>query len=670
MRAAIGLAGVLVLLASCDSLDEFESEDGCPALEPRCRNRAPTEPMVRILPEKPGQGESLACQATATDPDGDSLTLTYSWTRNGSAMTYTSSAVPARVTMPDEDWSCIVVASDGLLTSTSSTTTRIRAAEIQTWLREHTGGWCANEYNQFMNLCGDVVFCESSPAMRTYPDGLSLDFGFHWGGSPGVLMDLGGDCDGKRLSFVITERGQVSVEPFMGSERLTAHVEPGTRLISYRATPRSVALYVDGVLADSAPGTSSIPELVARCGPGLVLGQRLSYWWEENKRDSWLRFAPFFFHLRARASDELTWSSSGVFGLSDETVLLFEPAGVARDSWQSMDGVDEAYPNEGMTWVDPIFTECIVENRPPTAPVVAIEPALPSAGQALSCTVVTPSADFDGEAVTYSYRWTKDGTLAPFSTARIPEGVTETGTRWTCTVTPSDGMDNGLPASASEYISGAVPCHSIKLTGREAGVSFVPTGYGFGGQPWTLEAWLQSHDEFPLQAGLFLTSNELYVSGAFQMAFEPQGGIQCAVYDDVEAHRAATEFVFVADGRWHHVACSFDGSVLSAFIDGTFTSSAAADPQIVATSPLSLGRREGSLSPAAPVSVGPIRISRAARYADRFQPTQRWSIDADTVSQYLVSSGLAVQTIADEAGGDNDGVARSGVVEGLPGECP
>ena len=52
-------------------------------------------------------------------------------------------------------------------------------------------------------------------------------------------------------------------------------------------------------------------------------------------------------------------------------------------------------------------------NIPPTAPVINITPDEPLSGDDLVCTVITPSADPDGDPITYTYEWYKNDIPQP-----------------------------------------------------------------------------------------------------------------------------------------------------------------------------------------------------------------------------------------------------------------
>jgi hypothetical protein len=93
-----------------------------------------------------------------------------------------------------------------------------------------------------------------------------------------------------------------------------------------------------------------------------------------------------------------------------------------------------------------------IANDPPSTPVVAVTPARPQPGGALTCAVTTPSVDPEGQPVTYDYLWLVDGVATGNISATLPGSATTAGQRWTCRVTPRDGISSGASAEAEERV--------------------------------------------------------------------------------------------------------------------------------------------------------------------------------------------------------------------------
>ena len=101
---------------------------------------------------------------------------------------------------------------------------------------------------------------------------------------------------------------------------------------------------------------------------------------------------------------------------------------------------------------------CGSDNNPPEAPGVSILPLSPRAGEDdLHCRVVVESTDPDGDEVEYTFVWSLDGSPVQGQTTDLPGdtlGADQINPSdfWTCTVTPSDGLDDGETGQASVQV--------------------------------------------------------------------------------------------------------------------------------------------------------------------------------------------------------------------------
>lgn len=98
-------------------------------------------------------------------------------------------------------------------------------------------------------------------------------------------------------------------------------------------------------------------------------------------------------------------------------------------------------------------------NHPPGPPMVSITPDNPVEGSALTCVIVEPSNDEDGDDVEYDFAWLVDGVAWSGGTDTqswpgdsIRAGETLAGEVWTCVATPYDGTITGESASAQTTI--------------------------------------------------------------------------------------------------------------------------------------------------------------------------------------------------------------------------
>ena len=106
-----------------------------------------------------------------------------------------------------------------------------------------------------------------------------------------------------------------------------------------------------------------------------------------------------------------------------------------------------------------------VQNTAPSQPTIMIDPANPTEGiDDLLCTVDTHAVDNDGDSIQYMFAWTVNGVAFSGTTTTYEVGDTVLGSDtvagedWTCTVTPSDGIDSGTSDSSTVTISPPTGC--------------------------------------------------------------------------------------------------------------------------------------------------------------------------------------------------------------------
>ena len=114
------------------------------------------------------------------------------------------------------------------------------------------------------------------------------------------------------------------------------------------------------------------------------------------------------------------------------------------------------------------------DNAPPSAPTVAITPADPEAGEALTCTLLTPGEDPDGDPVTHRFAWEVGGAGTAFASETVPAAETGPEETWTCIVTPDDGTSTGPSASDSVTTQAAnrpPPAAAVRVVPAEPAVN-------------------------------------------------------------------------------------------------------------------------------------------------------------------------------------------------------
>jgi hypothetical protein len=144
---------------------------------------------------------------------------------------------------------------------------------------------------------------------------------------------------------------------------------------------------------------------------------------------------------------EIRWYKDSVLQSAYNDALTIPSSATAKgEAWYFT-----VKPKDGMDFGDPQTSPTVViGNSPPTAPVVDVTPDSPVTADDLVCTVTSLSVDPDGDTITYTYEWYKDGVLQPAETTvtialidTVSSTLTAKGQVWKCVVTPNDGMVDG-----------------------------------------------------------------------------------------------------------------------------------------------------------------------------------------------------------------------------------
>lgn len=103
---------------------------------------------------------------------------------------------------------------------------------------------------------------------------------------------------------------------------------------------------------------------------------------------------------------------------------------------------------------EPDSVSVVIGNAPPEVVGVEIEPSPARTTDTLTC--IASGYDPDDDAVSLDYAWTVDGVAAGTGSVLVSTAFVKDQTV-TCTVTPSDGTDEGSPSSASLVIENTPP---------------------------------------------------------------------------------------------------------------------------------------------------------------------------------------------------------------------
>ena len=386
-------------------------------------NSLPIIDSVQITPFPAKSNSLLSCVPTTTDADGDSLTISYSWKNlstgvslgNNNALQLSASTV-----VPGQQIECSVTVDDGQGGTDQST----GVTTIENSLPQISGLSMSPSSPEV----GDIASCLVQ-ASDIDNDVLSVAYSWENVGT-GVLL-------GTNDSLLLAEgsvarndivRCTVTLSDLYGgvvSDMVQDTIANSLPIIS------SVSISPTAVYAD----TDVEAIVVASDADGDAI--TLQYTWRVNSN---------VVQQNTTSILDASWYTRG--DVLSVSVLPSDPIGA---------GAVQSYGP---------FT---IQNTPPTAPVVYIDPQEPiTEFDDLQCVINVDSEDADGDAVSYSLVWKKNGVLYTgpkmatiLSGDTIPLTSTLGNEDWTCSVLPNDGIDNG---SAGTDTVTVIPCADYRDT--------------------------------------------------------------------------------------------------------------------------------------------------------------------------------------------------------------
>lgn len=357
-------------------------------------NARPFVTDAYITPENPTRSTPLNAVTTQVDPDGDPTTRSFVWFIDGASQTVSGSTFPAGVASKGQEVHFQVTVSDGVEVSEPFMSPAVTIGNLPPAI---TG----------VNLSppnptsADTLVCE--PQGWTDPDGDDEGYIFRWRVA-GVDVP---DADGPTLAgaFRRGEIVQCFATPTDGEAEGAEFSSQAVTLLN--GPPRVFAV---NYLPASPTATANLFASVA----GF-----------EDPDDDTVSFS-------------FAWRVNGVEVASGQTL---------NSSFTSADDEVQVVvtPSDPFTSGTPFEAPLITINN--TAPVVSnaqLSPGNPTTTTTLSAT--WDVWDPDGQVVTSSVEWLRDGVVVPGATeAQLPPAETSRGQEIQARITANDGLADGMP---------------------------------------------------------------------------------------------------------------------------------------------------------------------------------------------------------------------------------
>lgn len=471
--------------------DENDKELDPSTLEISIGNAAPYG-IVSLTPAAPRTGQTLVAQPGFTDPDeGDEVSYTYSWTRNGTDVQSSSPEIDGELLVKGDVWEVTVVASDGSaeaepVTASATVANSPPSAEgariLPEVILDGTDVTCVGlrftdpdndeeAYKTIWKVDGAVV---------SNDDVLSSDFFDRGQYVSCELIPTDGEDDGPAVfsneilvgndvptidSVVIdtSEPNKNAPVTFTANNVSDADGDPVTLDIWWLVNGRGVSkeetlsptlfergdeiqvavIPSDG--RDTGARVASAPVTVTNAPP-VVLSSELTI--PTVYTDSVLMPDTT---VVDRDGDPITlayeWKVNGT-AVGDETGMLD-----GLDTFQRTDDVSYTIVandgiEDGEAFSSPTYT---VVNKPPETPLAYVG-AVPTLDESdIHCALEEEVVDADGDTFTLTFKWTLDGSpytgltaTTDYSGDTIPNPATELKDKWTCVVEASDGTDTSV----------------------------------------------------------------------------------------------------------------------------------------------------------------------------------------------------------------------------------
>ena len=393
------------LVSACSPFSRFESRpDDHYTLPP---------PTIHITPESPLTNDDLVCTAAPSTPelDTESITYSYSWYKNDVLQSeLTTNVLDASYTSKKDVWKCVVVASDVRDSS-------LPASDEVTIINSAPTAPAAHMTPESPQDDDDLVCHVSQPGIDADSDTITYAYQWYENGvlQPSLVSDT--------VDAEYTSAGSIwnCVVIAHDDTASTAGTSDQVTVASNSGNPGPDPSPSDPAPSNNAP---SAPGVNITPGTPVTTDNLLcSITTPSTDADG------------DTIACTYQWYKNNVLqsGLTTNTVgASYTTKG---DVWKCVvTASDGTAANSGTS------NQVTIINSAPTAPVVHVTPDQPVDSDNLTCSITTASTDADGDTITYTYRWLKNGVLQPgLISSTVSSSYTAEGAVWKCVVTASDG---------------------------------------------------------------------------------------------------------------------------------------------------------------------------------------------------------------------------------------
>ena len=364
-------------------------------------NQSNTSQLVQLTPHFPVATNSLVCSimAPGSDTDKGSLPYDYAWYKDGVLQPQlTGNTVDGSYTAKGQTWKCIVIVSNGRGTLTGFDEVTIGNSPPTAPVANVTPDTAYG---------GDDLVC-SIKTPSSDADGDVITYTYAWYKDGVLQLNLTGDT----VDAGCTSRGETwrCAVTASDAESAVAGSFDEVTIPSGNNAPSAPVVAVSPVLPTTTDSLLCSLE-VASSDPD---GDPVTYtyaWYKDGVPQ------PQFTGNTVKASYT-----------------------VRGETWKCVVTV-----SDGMGGSAGGFCEASIHNSPPSPPWAQITPDKPLTIDNLDCSMTTASSDADGDAISYTYAWYKDGILQPqFTGSSVDSSYTALWETWKCAVTASDGRDSSV----------------------------------------------------------------------------------------------------------------------------------------------------------------------------------------------------------------------------------